>query len=115
MSQPPISIDLSAKGTVRSKFIGRKGASLLDIRAGGLARGQLYSLWLSTNSVGTNNYLEFADMTQSSQLSSSASFRRDTSRGEQLPFATSTVTNLSGFNFEIRDSFDAVHLQGTLP
>jgi hypothetical protein len=116
MYQPSIPIDLRAKGTVRSKFVERTGASLLNIRARGLTHGQDYSLWFCADSpCAETDFFWLADMDQSSPLSSSASFRRDTSRGEQLPFAVPAVTDLSGLAFEIRDSFGAVHLQGTIP
>jgi hypothetical protein len=49
------------------------------------------------------------------QGAKSAFYRRDTRLGETLPFSASTVTNLSGFNLEIRDAFGDVHLKGTIP
>jgi len=103
----------NAKGFITEKFDGTRGTSLLDIRCQNLFGGQQYSLWMSTIPGGivvTN----IADMAQTNGPGK-ATFRRYTAMGDQLPFSTSVVTNLSGFNIEIRDAFDGVHLQGTIP
>jgi hypothetical protein len=103
---------LNAMGTVTVKFSGSTGVSMLDIRASRLAGGQSYSLWFSTE-IGGSTYTNVASLTPAG--SPKVAFTRNTKMGETLPMLASTVTNLSGRNIQIRDAFDLVHLQGTIP
>jgi hypothetical protein len=109
---PEVPPNGKAKGSVSVKFTATQGRSFLDIRAMSLFGNQVYSLYMSTNAGGAAE-TKIAEMTESSPTS--VFYRRDTKLGETLPFFVSTVTNLSGFNIEIRDAFNDVHLEGTIP
>jgi hypothetical protein len=106
---PPSS---KAKGTVQTKFTATQGRSFLCILADGLLGGQVYSLWMSTNVGGSvvTNIGEMVELKRTSRV-----FKRDTKLGETLPGEVGSVTNLYGFNFEIRDAFDNVYLSGVVP
>jgi hypothetical protein len=109
---PAIPPNPKARGSLNAKFSATQGRSLLDIRASGLFGGQVYSLWMSDEPGGLV-VSHVATLTQ--PRSSSGFYKRDTKLGETLPMLVSTVTNLSGFNVEIRDAFNATHLEGTIP
>ena len=103
----------AAKGQIRLRFNNAKGQSVLEVRATGLTRGQVYSLWLG-DSATPSVLVKAGDMILK-QDGSQARFVRDTKFGDPLPQQVPFLENLSGRPIAILDEFESPHLVGTLP
>lgn len=114
LSVPPNPIE---KGYVRSIFTGSQGRSEFDVSAKNLSGGQSYSIYIefqipSPSSTIMSNIGSLAISTNDIHT---GTYSRDTHKGETLPFGFSTVNDLSGRAIQIRDAFDEIHLEGTIP
>jgi hypothetical protein len=112
----------NARGTVKIRFDGSTGRSVLDVRAVNLTRGQEYTIFVAnTTNQDTTVMIPVDKMTQKN-LGSTARFFRDTQFADPLPQIgdpqpqqARDVGDLSGHAIEIRDAFDFVHLAGVIP
>jgi hypothetical protein len=103
----------AAKGEIRTRFNNAQGQSVLEIRATGLTRGQVYSVWIGDSA--TPSVLVKAGDVVAKQDGAKVSFIRDTKRGDPLPQQVSFLGDLSGRPIAILDEFESPHLVGTLP
>lgn len=115
MTRPDPAPSIHATGTIRVKYNGATGASLLDVRARHLAKGNIYCAYFVVAPGDSAPTCESGDY-----LSTGNGFiTYDTGKGEDLPYGlplgVNTVTNLSGLFVEIRDAFGATHLSGKIP
>ncbi|MGO9526470.1 MAG: hypothetical protein ACLP0A_02730 [Verrucomicrobiia bacterium] len=114
LSIPPNPIE---KGYVKTVFTGSTGHSFFDLYAHNLSGGQPYSIFIEYHipSPASTIMSNIGPLAISTNEIHAGSYTRDTRRGETLPFSSATVSNLSGRAIQIRDEFDEIHLEGTIP
>lgn len=113
MSLPPgTPLSPKASGTILTRFNNATGQCVLEVRARGLTRGQVYSVWIADES-GTV-LLKAGDM-QLRGDGALAFFVRDTRYGDPMPQGVAYPHNLSGRALQILDEFEDPHLVGTIP
>jgi hypothetical protein len=102
------------KGYVRTIFTASQGRSVFDLTAIHLSGGGTYSVFIEdppSSSMMTNIGL----LMISTNGGQNGTFNADTRVGETLPLQVPAVGDLSGRTIQIRDAFDEIHLQGTIP
>jgi len=114
LSVPPNPIE---KGYVRTIFTGSQGRSEFDIYAKNLTGGQSYSIFIEFHIPSPSSTImsNIGSLAISTNNIHTGTYSRDTRRGETLPFSFPTVNDLSGRAIQIRDAFDEIHLEGTIP
>lgn len=114
LSVPPNPIE---KGYVKTSFAGSTGRSVFDIFANNLTGGQSYSIFIEFHIPSPSSTImsNIGPLNISTNDLHVGTYQRDTRKGETLPFSFPTVTNLSGLAIQIRDGFDEIHLEGTIP
>ena len=113
MTLPEIPPSPKAKGMIRTRYKASKGQSLLDVKASGLTRGQVYSLWIA-DATNAMVFIKAGNMDLVKD-GASARFIRDTKYGDPLPQQVGYVFDLTGRPFVILDDFEDVHLEGVIP
>ena len=109
--QPAIPPSPHASGSMRLKYSGTTGQSIMDIEASGLIKGQTYILWVSD--AGTN--VGSGDFDSSVVGGGTIRFKRDTKLGDPLPVQAVTTAALTDRVFTIRDATGGIHLIGSFP
>lgn len=115
MSRPPGAPSPKGRGSIRVRYNGANGSSLLQVDVRGLAAGNSYCAVYSPDPF-------YSGEPCSDGLPLTRGRGRDlydTARGDDLPFKIGVFINdvrdLAGVNVFIVDSFGEVHLQGTIP
>jgi hypothetical protein len=104
-----------ASGSIRVKYRGQNGASVLKVSGRGLAAGNTYCVIYTASDTPESIECSGGDnLTQGR-----GSVEHDTGKGADLPFGidygVTTVADLAGLNVFVVDAFGAVHLSGTIP
>ncbi len=117
LSTVPIPPNPIEKGYVKTIFTGSSGHSVFDIFANHLSGGQSYSIFIEyhISSPSSTIMSNIGALAISTNNIHTGTYTRDTRRGETLPFSSATVSNLSGLAIQIRDEFNEIHLEGTIP
>ena len=113
LATPEVAPSPKAKGKAKSKNNEAKGVESVEIKGRGLAGGQSYDLYIE-NPAGSSIFVKVDEM-ELSPSGRSARYRRNTGKGGTFPFEIQELEGFSGRKFEIRDGFDAVHLEGVIP
>ena len=114
LSIPPNPIE---KGYVKTIFTGSTGHSFFDLYAHNLSGGQSYSIFIEYHIPSPSSTImsNIGSLAISTNNLHTGTYSRDTRKGETLPFSSATVSNLSGRAIQIRDEFNEIHLEGTIP
>lgn len=102
------------KGYVKTIYTGSQGRSVFDLTAMHLSGGGTYSVFIEdppSSSIMTN----IGALLISTNAPRTGTFKVDTRVGETLPFSAPTVRDLSGRTIQIKDAFNEIHLEGTIP
>jgi hypothetical protein len=102
------------EGWVKTIFNGVQGRSVFELSAFHLSGGGTYSIFIEdppSSSIMTNIGL----LVISTNNVHTGSYNIDTRHGETLPLEAPTVRDLSDRAIQIRDAFDEIHLEGTIP
>ncbi|HTS19056.1 MAG TPA: hypothetical protein VMP11_15890 [Verrucomicrobiae bacterium] len=102
------------KGWVKTIYTGSQGRSVFDISAFHLSGGGSYSI-LIEDPPSSSTMTNIGSLVIGTNSVSTGTFTRDTRKGETLPLEMPTVSGLSGRAIEIRDAFNEIHLEGTIP
>ena len=114
LTPPPVAPpNPRTKGFVKTTYAGTIGRSVLNIFATRLSGGGAYTIFVQ-DSPSSQTLTNIGSLVLSPETHT-GTFRRDTRKGETLPFESPTVQDLSGRAIEIRDAFGVTHLQGVIP
>jgi len=98
-----------ASGSVKFRYNGNDGRSVLDINAKNLVAGQTYSVWMSD--AGTNVSIGNLELDKSG---TSGRLLLDTKLGDPLPLQVPSVADLTGRVFIVSDPVGLIDLEGSL-
>jgi hypothetical protein len=111
---PDVPLSPNARGWIRVKYNGKTGASLIEVKARKLNRGNSYIAGGPTFVTDSNACAE-ATLAETSSLV----WRHDTGKGDDLPNGTNdfitTIMELRGAEVDVDDCFGGEHLWGNVP
>lgn len=84
-----------------------KGSEKFLLKARGLAKGAVYTLWIE-DAPGSGNLVLAGTLEK-------GAFQRDTAKGQSLPLAVGALADLIDRTFEVRDATDTPVVQGRFP
>ncbi|HVM60596.1 MAG TPA: hypothetical protein VMV72_06980 [Verrucomicrobiae bacterium] len=111
---PAVAPNPKEKGWVKTIYTGSQGRSAFDIAAYNLPGGGSYSIFVE-NPPSSSIMSNIDTLVMSTNAVHTGTYSIDTHHGETIPFGCSTVRALSGRKIQIRDAFDEIHLEGTIP
>jgi hypothetical protein len=117
LTLPSIPPNPSEKGWVKTVFTGSTGRSFFDLYADNLSGGGAYSILIEFHIPSPSSTImsNIGTLAISTNNIHTGTYSCDTRLGETLPFGFPTVSNLSGRAIQIRDEFNEIHLEGTIP
>jgi hypothetical protein len=105
--------NLDARGTIKTRFVGPQGRSVIEVRTWNMIQGQKYSVFIADATL--TNMIPAGDMTITNKAGDVVEYVRDTKYADPLPQQVGNIEELTGRRIEVRDSFYNVHLEGIVP
>jgi hypothetical protein len=105
--------NLDARGTVKTRYVGPQGRSVIEVHTWNMIQGQKYTVFIADQTL--TNMIPAGDMTFTNKTGDIVEYIRDTKYADPLPHQVGNIEELTGRRIEVRDSFYNVHLEGIVP